>query len=180
MKALLIVDVQNDFCPGGALAVQDGDQIIPVINKLMNQFQTVVASRDAHPEHSKHFEKWPVHCVKGTEGARFHPDLNTSAIDQVFEKGTGPDDDGYSAFQATNLDLDNYLKEKGVRELYVTGLATNFCVKNSAIDAAKKSYEVYLVEDGTKGINTDQGDVDRAINTMKNNGIQLIKSEDLL
>jgi nicotinamidase/pyrazinamidase len=180
MKALLVVDVQNDFCPGGALAVQDGDQIIPVINKLMNPFQTVVASRDAHPENSKHFEKWPVHCVKGTEGARFHPDLNTSKIDQVFEKGTGPDDDGYSAFQATNLDLDVYLKEKGVRELYVTGLATDYCVKNSAIDAARKGYRTYLVEDATKGVNMDQGDVDRAILDMKDNGVQLIKSEDLL
>jgi nicotinamidase/pyrazinamidase len=180
MKALLVVDVQNDFCPGGALAVEDGDQIIPVINKLMDKFDTVVASRDDHPENSKHFESWPKHCVKGTKGAEFHPDLETSKIGQVFYKGTGPEDDGYSAFQATNLDLEIYLKEKGIQELYVTGLATYYCVKHSSIDAANKGFKTYLVEDATKGVNADHGDVDRAILEIKDNGVKLVKSSDIL
>ena len=180
MKALIVVDVQNDFCPGGALAVQDGDQIIPVINKLMDRFDTVVASRDDHPENSKHFENWPVHCVRGTEGARFHPELKTSKIEQVFQKGTGPEDDGYSAFEATNLDLDIYLKELGVQELYVTGLATDYCVKNTAIDAADKGYRTFLVEDATRGVNADHGDVDRAVLDMKDKGVQVVMSDDLL
>jgi nicotinamidase/pyrazinamidase len=180
MRALLVVDVQNDFCPGGALAVTDGDKIIPVINKLMDHFDLVVASRDDHPENSKHFESWPKHCIKGTEGAEFHPDLDTLKIDQVLYKGTGPEEDGYSAFQATNLKLEDYLREKGVEELYVVGLATDYCVKNSAIDAAGTGFKTYLVGDAVKGVNANPGDVDNAILEMKKNGVQLVTSEDVL
>ena len=115
MKALLIVDVQKDFCPGGALAVGDGDKIVPAINSIMDDFDIVVASRDDHPQCSKHFESWPAHCVRGTEGAEFHDELNVSRIDQVFTKGTGAEDDGYSAFDATNLDLEAYLRSKNVQ-----------------------------------------------------------------
>ena len=180
MKALLVVDVQNDFCPGGALAVKNGDKIIPVINKLMQRFDLVVASRDDHPENAKHFESWPKHCVKGTKGAEFHPDLNISIIDQILYKGTGTEDDGYSAFQATNLDFEYYLKDKNVDELYVVGLATDYCVKNSAIDAAKKGFKTYLVEDAIKGVEVNPGDVEQAITDMKKNGVKSVYSEELL
>ncbi len=95
------MDVQNDFCPGGALAVQDGDQVVPVINKIMNRFEVVVASKDWHPSVTKHFEKWPVHCVQNTYGAAFHPQLDAENIQEVFLKGTSQEDDGYSAFEAT-------------------------------------------------------------------------------
>jgi nicotinamidase/pyrazinamidase len=179
MRALLVVDMQNDFCPGGALPVENGDQIIPVINKLMERFETVVASRDDHPENAKHFGIWPKHCLSGTRGAEFHPDLDTSRIKQVFYKGVGPEEDGYSAFEAANLDLETYLKKKGVSELYVTGLATDYCVKHSAIDAAKKGFKTYLVEDAVKGVNVNPGDIEQAIQEMKNNGVQLIKSANI-
>jgi nicotinamidase/pyrazinamidase len=179
MQALLIVDVQNDFCPGGALAVKDGDQIIPVINKIMRKFKTVIASRDDHPENSKHFVSWPVHCVRGTEGAQFHPHLDTSRINQVFYKGTGPEDDGYSAFQATNLNLEDYLHKLDVKELYITGLATDYCVKFTALDAVKKGFQTYLVTDAVKGVNVNAGDVKQAIHDMKKNGIKLVSSPDL-
>ena len=102
MKALLIVDVQNDFCPGGVLAAPGGDKVVPVINRLMEHFDIIVASRDWHPKGSIHFNKWPVHCVENSFGASFHSDLNTKNIQQVFFKGTENRDDGYSAFEATN------------------------------------------------------------------------------
>src|SRR5690606_41612447 len=114
MKALIIVDLQNDFCPGGALAAPKGDQIVPTINKLMGKFDLVVASKDWHPEDSVHFEKWPVHCVRQTPGAEFHPKLQTSKLDMVILKGTNDKDDGYSAFEATNKVLANYPNEKRI------------------------------------------------------------------
>jgi nicotinamidase/pyrazinamidase len=179
MKALVIVDVQNDFCPGGALAVSEGNKIIPVLNKLQHKFDLVIASRDWHPEDSIHFDNWPVHCVANTEGASYHPDLYTSGIDVHLYKGTGNKDDGYSAFEATNISLDDYLKEKGVTELYIGGLATDYCVKNTTLDAAKKNYSTYLIEDATKGVNINQGDVDKAIQEMKEAGAKIITSEQI-
>src|SRR5690606_19482878 len=109
-KALLIVDVQNDFCPGGALAVKDGDKVVPVINGIIDKFDLVLASKDWHPVDSVHFEKWPVHCVQNTYGADFHPDLQTDKIDRVLLKGTQNKDDGYSAFEATNVSLADFLR----------------------------------------------------------------------
>jgi len=107
-KALFIIDVQNDFCPGGALPVPEGDKVVPVINELMPKFDLVIATRDWHPEKTVHFEKWPVHCVRNTEGARFHPDLKTEMIHKIISKGTGNKDDGYSAFETEELDLAQY------------------------------------------------------------------------
>jgi len=179
MKALLVVDVQNDFCPGGALAVADGDKIIPVVNRLMDKFSLVIASRDDHPGDSRHFEIWPAHCVHGTKGADYHSDLNTARIGQELLKGTGRGDDGYSAFEATNIDLEEYLKDHGVDELYVTGLATDYCVKASAIDAATKGIKTFLVEDAVKGVEAGQGDIKRAIQEMKNSGVRLISSYEI-
>ena len=132
--ALLIVDVQNDFCPGGALPTPQGDIIVPVINKLMEKFSLIIASRDWHPEDTIHFNHWPVHCVKESHGADFPADLKRENIIQIFEKGTGSKDDGYSAFEATNKNLGGYLKEKEVDELYIVGLTAEYCVKSTVLD----------------------------------------------
>lgn len=180
MKALLIVDVQNDFCPGGALAVPQGDNVVPVINKLMNQFDVIVASKDWHPPRSVHFDKWPPHCVQNTPGADFHPKLQSGRIQQVFLKGTRNKDDGYSAFEATNVDLEGYLKSKGVSELYVTGLATDYCVKASALDARRRSLKTYVVTDAVAPVDVQAGDGERALEEMKRAGIVLVTSQDIV
>lgn len=179
MKALLVVDVQNDFCPGGSLAVPEGDKVVPVINDLMEQFPLVVASKDWHPSQTVHFQKWPVHCVHNRPGADFHPGLKSMKIKQVFLKGTGNKDDGYSAFEATNLDLEKFLKEKGVTELYVTGLATDYCVGASALDAVKKGFKTFVVEDAIAAVNVHPGDDKKALEEMKNAGVRAVKSEEI-
>jgi nicotinamidase/pyrazinamidase len=179
MKALLIVDVQNDFCSGGTLAVPDGEKVVPVINKLMDRFNVVVASKDWHPEKTKHFDKWPVHCVKDTFGAAFHPQLDAEKIQEVFLKGTGSQDDGYSAFEATNKNLDRFLKNHQVTDLYVCGLATDYCVLSSALDAHKKGFNVLMIEDAVRGVNVVKGDVERAIEEMKHRGIVFIPSQQV-
>src|SRR5690242_2499543 len=138
MKALLIVDVQNDFCTGGSLAVPDGEKVVPVINGLMERFQLILASKDWHPKNTDHFKKWPAHCVQDTYGAAFHPQLNDEKIKQVLLKGTTTKDDGYSAFEATNLKLEDFLNRERVDDLYVCGLATDYCVKASALQAHDK------------------------------------------
>lgn len=179
MKALLVVDVQKDFCSGGALAVPEGDSVVPVINALMKQYDVVVASKDWHPENSNHFKKWPRHCVQNTPGAEFHPELNAQKIQQVFLTGTDPDEDGYSAFDATNLDLENYLRERKVDELHVCGLATDYCVRASALDAQQRGFKVFVIEDAVKGVNVVQGDAERAVEEMKQKGVQFIRSEQV-
>jgi nicotinamidase/pyrazinamidase len=179
MKALLIVDVQNDFCPGGALAVQDGDKVVPVINKIMDRFNVIVASKDWHPASTKHFEKWPVHCVQNTFGAAFHPQLNDENIQEVFLKGTSQEDDGYSAFEATSNNLESFLKSKDITDLYVTGLATDYCVLASALDAHKRHFNVLVVEDAVRGVEVLKGDVARAIEEMKHNGIIFVHSSEV-
>ena len=179
MKALLIVDVQNDFCPGGALAVREGDKVVPVINKIMNNFSLVVASKDWHPEDSMHFDKWPKHCIRNTPGAEFHPDLETKAIKKIFLKGTKDKDNGYSAFQATNEDLEKYLKEMKVNELYIAGLATDYCVLQSALDAVKKGFKTYVIEDAVMAVNVNEGDGEKALEEMKEAVITLIESKSI-
>ncbi|HEY4611835.1 MAG TPA: nicotinamidase [Bacteroidota bacterium] len=179
MKALLVVDVQNDFCPGGSLAVPKGDTVVPVINRLLSRFSLVVASKDWHPHQTVHFQKWPVHCVHNTKGAEFHPDLESVNIQQVFLKGTGNKDDGYSAFEATNLDLAQYLQERSVTELYVAGLATDYCVHASAIDAARKGIKTYVVEDAIAAVNVHPDDDRKAIDDMKHAGVTVVQSRDV-
>ncbi len=176
MKALLVVDVQNDFCPGGSLAVPDGDKVVPVINALMEKFPLVVASKDWHPSQTVHFDKWPPHCVHNRPGAEFHPALNSLKIKQVFLKGTGNKDDGYSAFEATNLDLEKFLKDKGVTELYVAGLATDYCVRASVLDAVKKGFKTFVVEDAIAAVDVKPGDDRKAIDEMKSAGAELLLS----
>ena len=177
MRALLVVDVQNDFCPGGALAVPKGDRVVPVINDLIADFELVLASKDWHPEESVHFEGWPEHCVKETKGAEFHPDLNPDKIDRVFLKGTKDKDDGYSAFEATNLDLADYLKKEKVDELYISGLATEYCVKETALDAAKKGFDVYVIKEAVAGI--DEDDVAAALAEMKEAGVDIVSVSEI-
>ncbi len=179
MKGLLIVDVQNDFCPGGALAVPGGDKVVPVINDLISRFGVVVASKDWHPADSVHFQKWPPHCVQNTSGAAFHPQLAEGKIQQVFLKGTGNRDDGYSAYEATNVDLEQYLKSRGVTELYVTGLATDYCVKASALDAAAKGLQTIVVTDGIAAVNVNAGDGQRALEEMAAAGVRLVASDKI-
>ena len=177
--ALLIVDVQNDFCPGGALPTPKGDIVVPVINKLMDKFDLIIASRDWHPEDTIHFNRWPVHCVRESHGADFPADLNREKITQIFEKGTGSKDDGYSAFEATNKNLVEYLKEKKVDELYIAGLTVEYCVKSTVLDALKYGFKTFVIKDAVEGIRQNEDDFDNAFEEMKNAGAIIITSEDI-
>ena len=143
-KALLVVDVQNDFCPGGALPAPTGDKVIPVINKILDKFPIVIASRDWHPEDSVHFNKWPIHCVRNTAGAEFPEQLNSDKFNIILEKGTASKDDGYSAFEATNINLAQYLKDNKIDDLYITGLTAEYCVKNTVLDALKYGFRIHI------------------------------------
>ena len=179
MRALLIVDVQNDFCPGGALPAPRGNEVVPIINKLIDEFDLVVASKDWHPVETVHFNRWPKHCVQGTTGAEFYPDLDSQKIDKVFVKGTRNVDDGYSAFEATNENLAGYLKNQGVDEVYVTGLATEYCVKSTVLDALKNHFKVFVIKDAVEGIYQQEGDVKAAFKEMENAGADLITSSEI-
>jgi len=179
MKALIIVDVQVDFCPGGALAAAGGDKIIPVINSLMDKFDLVVASRDWHPAQTIHFDKWPVHCVRESHGADFHPQLKADKIQQQFLKGTENRDDGYSAFEATNKNLTDFLKEHKIDELFVTGLATDYCVKATALDSVKNGFKTSVIEDAIAAVNVQPKDGQEAIEAMKKTGVKFIKASDI-
>ncbi len=177
--ALLIVDVQNDFCPGGALPTPQGDIVVPVINKLMDKFSLIIASRDWHPEDTIHFKRWPVHCVNESHGADFPADLKREKIIQIFEKGTGSKDDGYSAFEATNKNLGEYLNKKEVNELYIVGLTAEYCVKSTVSDSLKYGFKTFIIKDAVEGIRQNEDDFDNAFEEMKNAGAIIITSEDV-
>lgn len=175
--ALLIVDVQNDFCPGGSLAVPEGDRVVPVLNDYVARFRAedlpVFASRDWHPEETRHFRgqggPWPPHCVAETAGAAFHPALELPSGATVVSKGTDPADDGYSAFEAETeegVELADVLRERGVRRLFVGGLATDYCVRASVLDAAAAGLRPVLLLDAVRGIDVKPGDQARAIDAM--------------
>jgi nicotinamidase/pyrazinamidase len=178
-RALLIVDVQNDFCPGGALAVKDGDKVVPVINSIMNRFDLVISSQDWHPADSVHFEKWPPHCVAGTAGADFHPGLDRERIDLRLLKGTENRDDGYSAFEATNASLTAFLEEKSIQTLYVCGLTTDYCVKASVLDALDEGFHTYLITDAVAAVNMQPGDEKKALQEMYAGGCIMVESEEI-
>lgn len=180
MKALIIVDVQNDFCPGGALPAPNGDKVVPVINRLMDMFPVIVASRDAHPSDSIHFKKWPVHCVKGTKGAEFHPALDVSKIQQELLKGTADKDDGYSAFEATNQNLAEFLKNRQVTDVYITGLTTEYCVKSTAMDSLQNGFNTYVVTDAIAPVEPDSENEKNALSGMNEAGITLVTSDHLV
>lgn len=178
-KILLIVDLQNDFCPGGSLAIEEGNAIVPIINTLMDKMDLVVATQDWHPVGSTHFEDWPVHCVANTVGAQLNPKLDESKIDQIVLKGTGHNDPGYSAFDATNISLEHYLKEQNVGSLYVVGLATDYCVRASALDARKLGIDTYVVTDAIAAVDLKQGDGVKALDEMFEAGCVLVESSNI-
>jgi len=179
--ALLLVDIQNDFCPGGALAVPDGDRIVPIANWYARLFERrrlpVFASRDWHPAETSHFVAgggpWPPHCVQGTRGAELYARLSLPADAVVVSKGMDPDEDAYSAFQAQTPAgklLGEELKELGVERLFVGGLATDYCVRASVIDALKSGLGAVVLEDAVKGIDLEPGDIARAVAEMEEHG----------
>jgi nicotinamidase/pyrazinamidase len=179
-RALIAVDVQNDFCPGGTLAVAHGDEVVAPLNKLINEFlqqgAPVFKSRDWHPAMTKHFSicggVWPVHCVQNTRGAQFHPDLIDDIHIRIISKGLG-DEDSYSAFDATDLALQ--LERLGIEELWIGGLATDYCVKNTAFDALKQGLKVKIVKEAIRAVDLRPGDGDRAIDEMRNAGAELVE-----
>lgn len=204
MQALILVDIQNDFLPGGALAVPDGDLVVPVANRLQKRFSRVIATRDWHPaDHGSFADNhpgkvpgeqiflggqpqilWPVHCVQGTHGAELAPGLETEKISRIFFKGIDPGVDSYSAFfdnaAMRSTGLGEYLQEIGVRRVVLLGLATDYCVKFSALDALRLGFETLVVEDGCRGVNLEPQDAQRALEAMREAGAKLVHSTELL
>lgn len=202
MNVLVLVDIQNDFCPGGALAVPDGDAVVSVANALMGRLPLVVATQDFHPpQHGsfaanhpgkKPFEQidlhglpqvlWPVHCVQGTPGADFHPRLLSQRITRVFPKGTDATVDSYSGFfdngKRKGTGLAEYLREQGASLLIVVGLATDYCVRATVLDAVQLGFQVDLVSDGCRAVNLAPGDGDRAVAEMAAVGARIISSAE--
>ena len=182
---LLVVDVQNDFLPGGALGVQRGDEVVPVLNRYMAAFGMrglpIFASRDWHPPKHCSFREqggvWPVHCVVGTKGAEFHPDLHLAPSTIVISKATDPKKDAYSAFEGTALD--EHLRKTGVRRLLIGGLATDYCVLNTVRDAIKRGYAVCLLMDGIRAVNLKLDDGRKAEEEMIRLGAVQIRLENL-
>ena len=183
-KALLIVDVQNDFCPGGALGVRGGDEIIPVLNEYADRFARaglpVYASRDWHPRQTRHFREfggpWPPHCVQNTPGAEFHKDVRFPADTRIVAKGTDPEDHGYSAFDAKDergRPLAESLRASGVQKLYIGGLATDYCVKETTLDALAEGMDVVVLTDAIRGIDVNPGDIGEAMQTMTSAGARM-------
>lgn len=188
-RALLVVDVQKDFCPGGALAVPSGDTVIPVLNRYIGFFSKknlpIFFSRDWHPKVTKHFKKfggvWPVHCVQNTQGAAFHPKLKIPKPAIILSKGMDPGKDSYSAFQAFDslgTEFGNLLKMFGISELYVGGLATDYCVKHSVLDGLKAGLKVFLLTDAIRGVNLRPGDDEAAVREMVENGAKKMTFEE--
>jgi nicotinamidase/pyrazinamidase len=175
-SALLVVDVQNDFCPGGALAVVEGDAIIPVINAWMPRFKTVIASRDWHPANSVHFSTWPPHCIAGTYGAQFRAGLDTGRFLLVLDKGTDNADDGYSAFEATSEDFESWLRGRGIEMVYVCGLATDYCVLRTVLDACRLGFGVTVIGDAIAAVEVNPGDGQRAQEAMEAAGARFVLS----
>ncbi|QKG80099.1 bifunctional nicotinamidase/pyrazinamidase [Tenuifilum thalassicum] len=180
MKALIVVDVQNDFCPGGALAVPEGDKIIDPINKLIKQFEAdelpIVFTRDWHPKNHISFKSnggiWPEHCVAGTVGAEFHKDIYFPSVAILVSKATEYDKEAYSGFQGTGLA--SWLRQIDVDEVIVGGLATDYCVKNTVLDALKLGFKVSIVSEAIRAVNLNKNDGELAINEMKQKGVKFI------
>jgi nicotinamidase/pyrazinamidase len=178
-RALIVVDVQNDFCPGGALAVEHGDEVVGPLNRLIEEFlergEPVYKSRDWHPAVTKHFQAyggtWPVHCVQNTHGAEFHKDLLEDPRVRVVSKGLG-DEDNYSAFDGTTLAEE--LRREGVEEVWVGGLATDYCVKNTVLDARREGFRVRALSDAMRAVNLQPGDDQRALAEMRDAGAEVV------
>ncbi len=203
-SVLVVVDVQNDFCPGGPLEVKDGDSIIPLINRLMPMFPLVVATQDWHPAGHVSFASnhpgdkpfdtiqvggislvlWPDHCVQGTRGADFHPSLENIHFRLILRKGTTPTLDSYSAFsendKKTLTGLSSYLEGMGVQDVYLCGLATDVCVFHSAMDSVRLGFRTFLIQDAARGVDVPERSLARAIQDMKASGVRLIESAEVL
>ena len=201
MKTLIIIDLQNDFIPGGTLAVPEGDQIVPVINDLQKKFDLIIATQDWHPENHSSFAKnhpeksefekitingleqvlWPVHCLQETEGANFYPYLKTSKIEAIFRKGTDPGIDSYSGFydnaHLKSTGLAGYLKEKGAKDLWFCGLAAEYCVYFSIIDALAEGFKATLIEDATRALNST--DFEKAKQDILGKGGKIVSSKEI-
>jgi nicotinamidase/pyrazinamidase len=179
--ALIVVDVQNDFCPGGALAVPDGDKVVGVINELMPWFRHVIATQDFHPRGHSSFTSeggpWPEHCVQGTPGAEFHPDLNVARVHEIVQKGTDLRTDGYSGFAGT--DLADRLRARGVKRVVVTGLATDYCVRATTIEAIEHGFDAVVLTDAIRAVDVMPGDGASATAEMAEAGATLTTSERL-
>ena len=203
-RALIVVDVQNDFGPGGALAVSRGDEIVPIINDLMAReyFDLIVATQDWHPANHLSFASqhgktpgemivlngqtqvlWPDHCVESTPGAELVSELETSRIARIFQKGQKREVDSYSGFfdndHQTETGLGGYLKTENVDEVFVCGLATDYCVKYSALDAKALGFATHLIEDASRGVNLQSDDVEKAVQEMKDAGVLVVQSTEL-
>jgi len=185
--ALILVDIQNDFCPGGALAVNEGDQIVPAVNRLIPEFPLVISTQDWHPENHISFKEqggpWPPHCVQGTRGAELHSDLKTDTIAHYFRKASSPDKDDYSEFAGKDdrgRSLDQVLKRHGVKTLYAVGLATDYCVLETVIDGLRLGYEVYAVTDAMRAVNVNPADGEKALQKMASSGAHLVTSDEVL
>jgi nicotinamidase/pyrazinamidase len=182
-KALIVVDVQNDFCPGGALAVAHGDEVVAPLNKLMKQFldrgEPVYKTRDWHPEKTKHFAAyggtWPVHCVQNTRGAEFAPNLLDDPRVTVISKGFDERADGYSGFDGTQLG--QLLRDEGVEEIWVGGLATDYCVKQTVIDGIREGFKVKALADAMRAVNVNPDDGKKAVEEMKQAGAEIVGNE---
>ena len=203
MKALVVVDLQNDFCPGGALAVPEGDRVIPLVNRIQSRFDLVVATQDWHPPGHLSFAAnhpgrspgevielaglkqvlWPVHCVQDTPGAGFHPALDLGRVRRVFPKGIDPEIDSYSTFfdnahrRATGLA--EFLGDQGVGEIYLAGLATDYCVKFSALDAVALGFSTAVILDACRGVELRPGDAALAVAEMQAAGVKMVASHSL-
>ena len=201
MKALVLVDLQNDFLPAGALPVPDGDQVIPLANQIQQRFDLVVATQDWHPSNHASFAAihpgkmpgdvidldglqqtlWPVHCVQNTVGSAFAPGLDISRVRKIFRKGTDPGIDSYSGFfdngHRKSTGLDFYLKQAGVTETFVLGLATDYCVKFTAMDALELGFATYVLVDACRGVDLQTGDVAAALHDMATAGVQIITGD---
>ncbi len=186
----MVVDLQNDFCPGGSLAVPGGDRIVPRVNRTIDLFVRrglpVLASRDWHPRITKHFKEyggaWPPHCIQGTKGARFHPDLRLPKDALILSKGIDPEQDSYSAFQAYNgrgRDLESVVHDLGIDELFLCGLATDYCVRATALDALRRGIRVRVLADAVKGVDVKPGDSKAALEEMRAAGVPFLESRGM-
>jgi nicotinamidase/pyrazinamidase len=185
--ALILVDIQNDFCPEGALAVNEGDQIVPIVNRLIPEFPLVISTQDWHPANHISFKErggpWPPHCIQGTGGADLHHDLETERIAYYFRKASSQDKDDYSEFEgkdAQGRTLDELLRSLGVTKLYVVGLATDYCVLETVLDGIKYGYDVYPVTDAMRAVNVDPDDGEKALQKMAEHGAHLVTSDGVL
>jgi nicotinamidase/pyrazinamidase len=176
MEALIVVDVQNDFCPGGALPVPHGDQVVEPVNDLADRIPYVVATRDWHPLNHCSFAPqggpWPVHCVRDTAGAELHPGVRREQIDALVDKGQEPDLEGYSGFEQT--ELERLLREQGIDTVHVVGLALDYCVRATALDARREGWNVIVHRDATRAVEVRPGDGERAVEELRSAGVEVV------